>query len=552
VLAGLIALVAAVPSAAQVGSGRIAWAGDGTGIHTVAADGSDPVTLKSGNAGAPRWSPDGSKLAFIQISGRALKVMNADGTGEHVVATDPSQDMWLGRQPWSPDGSRIAWGPEPGQGGDIYTASAAGGDVRRITTDGRPKEPPEWSPAGPQLVYASSMPDPTVPWQLFLARDDASTPVPITPGTSPSWSPNGILIAFLRDLISPSQTVIYAIHPDGTGLRFLLNLGWNPPPEDDSPPAWSPDSSKVAYDFWVAEADGSGAQRLSHLGYNPASYEAPTWSPDGDRILFRFNSYPYPIPYPYHWQLVTTNGDGTCLDVLATSSPIEFSWQAVPGGPALGRKTCPSALSLAASSTPNEDGSAISIHATLSNEEGTEPLRDVMLTISAPGHGLSFDLSGSGCTRQTEGLFCEIDPLGAGESRELVGLAMARRVGLDQDSRAIPLRVELHVTALGVSGPMETYGELYFTPSRCSALDPGTGGGVYGTAFGDQICGRRGADEIHPGRGEDYVAAGAGRDVIYARDKNRDVISCGRGRDLVFADRKDKVSRDCERVRRRP
>ena len=171
-LVGLVALMAAVPSAAQVGSGRIAYATDGTGIYTVAANGSDPVTLKSDNARLPRWSPDGSKLAFIEYFDGphglavALKVMNSDGTDEHVVATaDWWQDIWLSSQPWSPDGSRIAWGPS-GDAGDIYTASAAGGDVRRITTDGRLKEAPVWSPTVPQLVYASSLPDP-VHWEIF-------------------------------------------------------------------------------------------------------------------------------------------------------------------------------------------------------------------------------------------------------------------------------------------------------------------------------------------------------------------------------------------------
>ena len=82
------------------------YATDGTGIYTVAADGSDPVTLKSDNARLPRWSPDGSKIAFIEYvdgpHGPAvqLKVMNADGADEHVVATaDWREDIWLSKQP---------------------------------------------------------------------------------------------------------------------------------------------------------------------------------------------------------------------------------------------------------------------------------------------------------------------------------------------------------------------------------------------------------------------------------------------------------------------
>lgn len=112
-LAALAALATAVPSAAQVGSGRIAYATEGTGIYTVAADGSDRVTLKSDNARLPRWSPDGSKLAFIELGGQhELRVMNADGTDEHVVATG---DIWLSSQPWSRTATESPGGRRPTQ-----------------------------------------------------------------------------------------------------------------------------------------------------------------------------------------------------------------------------------------------------------------------------------------------------------------------------------------------------------------------------------------------------------------------------------------------------
>jgi Tol biopolymer transport system component len=546
--------MAAVPSAAQVGSGRIAYATDGTGIYTVAADGGDRVTLKSENARVPRWSPDGSKIAFVDYfegdHGLAahLKVMNADGTDEHIVASaDWWQDIWLGNQPWSPDGSRIAWGPDQSApGADIYTASSAGGEIRRITTDGRRKEPPVWSPAGQQLAYTSSVPGSEL-WELFLARDDGSAPVQITQGFQPSWSPNGASIAFLgRAGYSPA---IYVVHPDGTDLHRVVTF----PSGEPGRPAWSPDGSKIAYttsflnpgklppgqEILVANADGSGARQLTNLDSQGAYDAAPTWSPDGDRMLFR--RAPNGIG-----ALWTVNPDGTCQGLLAAVASTELpSWQPVPGGPPIGRKMCPAALAVEGTRTPNGDGSAITIHGTITNP-GTQPTTNVALTISAPGHDLGFDLSGDGCTRQTEGVVCQVARLGAGESRAAAALGMVRRIGLDESSRAVPLQARLDVTA---DGALNATYDLFFTPSRCTTLDPG-GGRIDGTGAADHICGRRGADRIHPGYGKDYVTAGAGPDVIYARDGYGDLLTCGRGRDLVIADRTDKVSRSCERVRR--
>jgi Tol biopolymer transport system component len=83
----------AVPSAAQVGSGRIAYAREGEGIYTLAVDGSGLVLLKPGLVRQPRWSPDGSRIAFAEYTtgGQTqIRVMNADGTGDHVVATSAS------------------------------------------------------------------------------------------------------------------------------------------------------------------------------------------------------------------------------------------------------------------------------------------------------------------------------------------------------------------------------------------------------------------------------------------------------------------------------
>jgi len=556
-LVGLVALVTALPAASQVGSGRIAYATNGNEIYTVLADGSQPVLLRSDNSSLPRWSPDGSKIAFIEYFGMPLgvqlRVMDADGTNDHVVATDADWlGIWLSRQPWSPDGSRLTWGPSPTGGtpqdfraGDVFTASAAGGDVRRLTTDGRPKSPPVWSSTASRLVFSELVPgSPACSWELFSARDDGSEPVQVTStsgctrNTQPSWSPSGSSVAFVRD------AAIYVIHPDGTELHRVVG-------DTAGEPAWSPDGSKIAYtnaehanpgyggqEIFVVDADGSGERQLTELAPQAVSDTTPTWSPDGDQIAFKRGG------------LWTMNPDGTCEgDLHATGASESPSWQPVPGGPSAGPKTC-RAVALAAWTPRAEDRSATLVGGTISNE-GTEPLTNVRVTITSLRSDFSLEkLDGYDCTSGSATFVCHIDRIGRGESRQVAVLGRARRVGRTRSSRRTPLRARLTVTADGPLLPTsrET-GYMFFAPSRCDTRDRGSGY-IEGTRWGDRICGRRGADDIHPGYGKDYVYAGAGPDVIYSRDIYGDVISCGPGRDRVFADRRDKVSKDCERVRR--
>ncbi len=106
----LAALVLVLPTAAQVGSGKIAFTND-AGVSTIEPDGTGLTLLQPGYSKLGGWSPDGSQLAFTVVDpgtiNRQLIVMNADGSGEHTVAS--GQEIALGRHPWSPDGARIAW-----------------------------------------------------------------------------------------------------------------------------------------------------------------------------------------------------------------------------------------------------------------------------------------------------------------------------------------------------------------------------------------------------------------------------------------------------------
>jgi Tol biopolymer transport system component len=96
------------------------------------------------------WSPDGRRLAFAvhnggskrykPIGGRAIYVVNINGTGLHRVTAWNLHAGGIGELDWSPDGSNILFrsitqfldSPGP-SAGDIYTIHPDGTGLQRLT-----------------------------------------------------------------------------------------------------------------------------------------------------------------------------------------------------------------------------------------------------------------------------------------------------------------------------------------------------------------------------------------------------------------------------------
>lgn len=95
-------------------SGPVAIAPDGThGIYPVSPSEFDLVDFATGTRTAlafggstPRYSPDGSKIAFRNGSG-AIAVMNADGSGAHTVIAHPDPQAEYSVADWSPNGKSL-------------------------------------------------------------------------------------------------------------------------------------------------------------------------------------------------------------------------------------------------------------------------------------------------------------------------------------------------------------------------------------------------------------------------------------------------------------
>jgi hypothetical protein len=112
-------------------------------------------------------------------------------------------------------------------------------------------------------------------------------------------SPDGAWITFIRLKKEHELQGVFAVRPDGSGLRQLTPFNWEVAIKHD----WSPDAKRIVLtsnaDFArpresanlvTIRPDGSGVKRLTRFtgGEHGVNAFAGSYSPDGTRILFRF------------------------------------------------------------------------------------------------------------------------------------------------------------------------------------------------------------------------------------------------------------------------
>lgn len=292
----------------------------------------------------PERSPEGQWVAYSVT--RAVKDLDKNDTDLWMVSWDGAQQIQLTSGPdsessprWSPDGKYLSFvsSRQGARGGQVWLLNRTGGEAVRLTDVKGGVSDYAWSPDSKRLVLVVTDPDPSEASpdekekpktpkpivldrytfkrdvrgyldnrqsHLYLFDIEAKKADVLTPGTfeetSPTWSPDGTRIAFMRrhgegDVDkSPNSDVFVIDARTGAQPRRVTTT----PIQERGTPEWSPDGRMLAFLLGdelkfsayvqdrvaVIPVAGGEARVLAATLDRPV--RSPIWSADGQSLVF--------------------------------------------------------------------------------------------------------------------------------------------------------------------------------------------------------------------------------------------------------------------------
>ena len=237
----------------------------------------------------PAWSPDGLRIAGVDLDGELILYSFVNGTTVKFTGTGRIE----GRPRWSPDNTRIAFASYRDGQKDLYVINADGSALTRLT-DAGVGGGFAWRPDGMAIAFGAAVGGVL---ELFVMQPDGSNKTRVTYNVgfevfadidtepTPSWSFDGTQIAF------DCAEDICSINADGTNFRRVIDSFWA------YGAVFSPVDNRIAFleSGWptgrvkILEENGT----VTQVAPGVAVWQH-AWSPDGEKLAFLRIGFAFP------------------------------------------------------------------------------------------------------------------------------------------------------------------------------------------------------------------------------------------------------------------
>ena len=266
----------------------------------------------------PRLSPDGRTAAFVVWSTdretndytASIWLVAVDGAAQPRRLTRGKKQDVAPR--WSPDGSRLAFASNrDSKAKQLYVLPVEGGEPLQLTELNEDVTEVVWSPDGTRIVFSARVRDPAYEEEDERKRRPRRFERLQYKLDDEGW-------------IGDRRRHLFVVPADGSAPPVQLTDG----DFEDAAPSWSPDGRRIAFasarqehwdteverDIFVVDAEGGEPERLTG---GDSRYEAPAWSPDGSAIACRWA--PGGFDYPRHGQIAVLDASTGERRVLTES-----------------------------------------------------------------------------------------------------------------------------------------------------------------------------------------------------------------------------------------
>ena len=264
-------------------STRIAYVlkrGNRFDLQVADADGYNPQSILSSlePIRSPKWSPDGSKLAYVSFENRKSSVFIQDlVTSRRTLVANFKGDNYAPN--WSPDSRQLVVTLSKDAVAQIYVIPVTGGDAVRVVESASMDLNATFTGDGKDIIFVSERSGGA---QLYIVPAIGGTPRRLTfegsNNTNPRMSPDGKLVAFVNRDAGKLRIATLEL---ASGQVNVLTEG----PLDDSP-SFSPNGRTILYEdksggrgrLGSVSTDGRIKQKLSS---QVGDVREPTWGPYG-------------------------------------------------------------------------------------------------------------------------------------------------------------------------------------------------------------------------------------------------------------------------------